>query len=175
MTRTRRRTLRGRGKASVSISRGTERIEGIRNGYLRAKPAPSPAPKLTEEERLKALEKVQRDTARNHEKAREILEPLIIGRKYWFRNQNPDDRDEGSIGTLTRKDDTSVNFNINRVNYHIANPWDYTFEYAPDDSVDALSDELAAGLTLTPHLVLDKRGSSRRRRHAKPRTRGRTA
>ena len=172
MTRTRRRTLRGRGKASVSISRGTERIEDIRNGYLRAKPAPSPAPVWTEEERRKAREKFQRDMERNHEKASRILEPLVINRRYKFTNTLQ--ADEGSIGTLTSKGDTSVNFNINRVNYHIANPWDYTFEYAPHDEADALSDHLS-GLTLTPHLVPAKRGSSRRRRHTKPRTRGRKA
>ena len=166
MTRTRRRTLRGRGKASAPEP------ADYRQGIRGPKSTTSPAPVWTEEERRKAREKFQRDMERNHEKASRILEPLVINRRYKFTNTLQ--ADEGSIGTLTSKGDTSVNFNINRVNYHIANPWDYTFEYAPHDEADALSDHLS-GLTLTPHLVPAKRGSSRRRRHTKPRTRGRTA
>jgi len=179
MTRTRRRTLRGRGKGSWPSS--AKDPEERRKGFG-PKPTTSPAPKWTEEERRKALETFQRDTVRNHEKASKILEPLVIGRKYNFKNTSkPGER--GSTGTLTSKGDTSVNFNINRVNYHIANPWDYIFVDAPDDEVDELSDSLS-GLRFTPHLVLGGGGGGgrrrtrkhrSRRRHAKPRTRGRTA
>ena len=169
MTRTRRRTLRGRGKGSWPSS--AKDPEERRKGFLGPKPTPPPPPKWTEEERRKALETFQRDTVRNHEKASKILEPLVIDRRYNFKNTSkPGDR--GSTGTLTSKGDTSVNFNISGVNYHIANPWDYIFVYAPDDEVDELSDSLS-GLRFTPHLVLG--GGGGRRRHAKPRTRGRTA
>ena len=170
---TRRRTLRGRGKGSWPSS------VNDRKGFLGPK-LPAAAPKWTEEERQKVLETFQRDTVRNHEKASKILEPLVIGRRYNFKNTSkPEDR--GSTGTLTSKGDTSVNFNISGVNYHIANPWDYIFVYAPDDEVDELSDSLS-GLRFTPHLVLGGGGGRRRtrkhksrRRHTKPRTRGRTA